>query len=108
MKGVVFMDKCSSYHTQFKIEYKLKSHTSISELFNPTFHEEIKKEVGVCFGTKECEECSCGGDRTKCDFYPEVRLKAVKEMIVNSLYDKINNAFQLLIENGYERNNNGK
>lgn len=28
-----------------------------------------------CWGTKECEECSCGGDQTKCDFYPEKRKK---------------------------------
>lgn len=33
-------------------------------------------EVGVCWGTRETDECSCGGDRTKCDFYPEVRAKA--------------------------------
>lgn len=26
-----------------------------------------------CWGTKECEECSCGGDETKCTFYPEKR-----------------------------------
>ena len=30
----------------------------------------------VCYGTKELEECSYGGDRRKCDFYEEVRLKA--------------------------------
>lgn len=23
----------------------------------------------VCYGTKECEECVCGGDRKNCDFY---------------------------------------
>ena len=27
----------------------------------------------VCYGTKEKEICSCGGDRHKCDFYEEVR-----------------------------------
>ena len=27
----------------------------------------------VCYGTKEKEVCSCGGDRHKCDFYEEVR-----------------------------------
>jgi hypothetical protein len=27
----------------------------------------------VCWGTKECEECYCGGDRRKCDFYEDVR-----------------------------------
>ena len=32
-----------------------------------------------CWGTKERDECSCGGDRIKCDFYPEVREKALRE-----------------------------
>ena len=31
--------------------------------------------VSRCFGTKERDVCSCGGDRSKCDFYPEVREK---------------------------------
>ena len=26
-----------------------------------------------CWGTREKEECRCGGDRSKCDFYEEVR-----------------------------------
>lgn len=29
-----------------------------------------------CFGTREIEECSCGGDRSKCDFYPNIRKHA--------------------------------
>ena len=32
--------------------------------------------IGICNGTKEREECSCKGNREKCDFYPEVREKA--------------------------------
>ena len=32
-----------------------------------------KIKYGVCFGTKECEECSCKGDTSKCNFYPEKR-----------------------------------
>ena len=27
-------------------------------------------------GTKECDVCSCNGDRTKCDFYEDVRKDA--------------------------------
>lgn len=27
-----------------------------------------------CWGTKERDSCSCGGDGSKCDFYPEKRL----------------------------------
>lgn len=32
-------------------------------------------EGGVCYGTKEKEPCSCGGNPVKCDFYEEVREK---------------------------------
>ena len=31
-------------------------------------------------GTKEVETCSCGGDESKCDFYPEKR-KAAEKML---------------------------
>jgi hypothetical protein len=33
-----------------------------------------------CWGTRERDECSCGGDKTKCDFYPDVREKALQEI----------------------------
>lgn len=33
-------------------------------------------KIGVCWGTKECEACSCGGDESKCDFYDHVRERA--------------------------------
>lgn len=32
------------------------------------YHKEFGKER--CYGTKKMEECSCGGDETRCDFYP--------------------------------------
>lgn len=35
---------------------------------------------GVCYGTKECEPCACGGDETKCDFYPEKRQSEKSEL----------------------------
>lgn len=35
--------------------------------------EMITKNRFVCNGTKEREECTCGGDPRKCDFYPEKR-----------------------------------
>lgn len=34
---------------------------------------------GRCSGTKELDLCDCGGDETKCDFYPEKRNKALEE-----------------------------
>ena len=33
-----------------------------------------------CLGTKEVEPCSCGGDESKCDFYPEKRKVAQKTL----------------------------
>lgn len=35
----------------------------------------------ICNGTRELEECSCGGDPSKCDFYPEKRVVANKSKI---------------------------
>ena len=37
-------------------------------------------EYGVCLGTKEQDRCSCGGDESKCNFYPEKR-KAAEKML---------------------------
>ena len=36
------------------------------------------RKIGVCWGTKEREACSCGGDAAKCDFYDYVRERAKK------------------------------
>ena len=33
-----------------------------------------------CLGTKEIDRCGCGGDESKCDFYPEKRKAAEKSM----------------------------
>ncbi len=30
-------------------------------------------ETERCSGTQEVDVCNCGGDRSKCDFYPEKR-----------------------------------
>lgn len=40
------------------------------------YHVEYGKPV--CWGTKEREECSCGGDESKCNFYPNKHVKAEK------------------------------
>lgn len=62
------MKKCDCYRTKDRIIGWLGP------------DEVIKKEIHVCDGTKEQDECTCGGDRTKCDFYPEIREKAQKEL----------------------------
>lgn len=38
-----------------------------------------------CWGTKEREACSCGGDRNKCDFYEDVRARAGGELTLEQL-----------------------
>ena len=50
------MDKCKCWHE----EHPMWSHAS-----------------GRCSGTKELDLCDCGGDETKCDFYPEKRKSAL-------------------------------
>ena len=55
------------------------------------------KEKYVCYGTKECEECSCGGDKSKCDFYDYIRKQADQE----KLSTKINDSIKFLENNGY-------
>ena len=38
-------------------------------------------KYGVCLGTKEIDRCNCGGDESKCDFYPEKRKEAIKPVM---------------------------
>lgn len=65
------VNKCNSYHLQPTRRYTYHPLTG-----RPIAHD---IEVGVCWGTRECDQCNCGGDQTKCDFYPEVREKAKKD-----------------------------
>lgn len=37
-------------------------------------------EVGTCWGTAERDACSCGGDKSKCDFYSTVREEEKKSL----------------------------
>lgn len=62
------MEQCHCYHTQVVRRYTYHPITG-----RPIGHDNT---VGVCWGTRECDQCTCGGDETKCDFYPEVRKKA--------------------------------
>lgn len=61
------MAKCDSYHTRETRRYTYDQYTG-----EPIAH---KVTIGICYGTFECEECKCGGDRSKCDFYPENKTK---------------------------------
>lgn len=45
-------------------------------------------EGGVCYGTKEREPCSCGGDESKCDFYPDKRQKQTNADRIRAMSDE--------------------
>ena len=74
------MKKCDCYCEGERFEY------------NSIIMKGVMNPYNYCNGTKERDECSCGGDRTKCDFYPEVREKAKKEPKGNSIkaYELLN------------------
>lgn len=62
------MKKCDCYYEEERVYYDHMMFESCTEIH------------GFCNGTRERDECLCGGDRTKCDFYPEVIEKALKEL----------------------------
>ena len=78
------MDKCSCYCVK-----KIKQ-SCVSQITGMPFWYDV--EVSYCNGTKERDECLCGGDETKCDFYLEVRERAKKEPKGNSIkaYELLN------------------
>lgn len=58
--------KCECYKERESPDYSFTSRSGV-------------KIVAFCSGTKERDECSCKGNRAKCDFYPEVREEATEE-----------------------------
>lgn len=83
------MDKCSSYHERSERRY----------IFNAFTGEPASSYLctyGVCYGTKECDACSCYGDEAICSFYPEKREKAIRanrkiseDNVINYLLDML-------------------
>jgi hypothetical protein len=67
-------NKCDCYHTKKERRYTYNLFTG-----NPIEHV---VDVGVCWGTKEMERCSCCGNRAECDFYPEVRAEVNKSATI--------------------------
>lgn len=67
------MKKCECYHENMRKAPRY-------DVFTGLYRGSVDEKYAVCWGTKECEECSCGGDKTKCSFYPEVRKKAKQEI----------------------------
>lgn len=57
------------------------------------------REIGnktLCFGTKEIDECSCGGNQCLCSFYPEKRINPKTEMQTEiEYYNVLKNIFEM-------------
>ena len=63
--------ECDCYRAKkvrrYLTEYEKGFYTS---LYGRAQADYIVENQSYCIGTKECECCTCGGDRRKCDFYP--------------------------------------
>ena len=62
--------KCDCYRTRivkhYLSEYEKGYYAALHGGARVDF---IDEEESYCMGTKECECCTCGGDKRKCDFY---------------------------------------
>lgn len=63
--------KCDSYRTKktrrYLTEYEKGYYVALHGRAPADY---IVEDQPYCMGTKECEFCTCGGDKRKCDFYP--------------------------------------
>lgn len=70
------MNKCECYRTRTERRYFSdydKGCAAAQGKLLPDYEDICE---GICLGTKEVDYCSCGGDRSKCDFYENVRQDA--------------------------------
>ena len=78
------MGKCNCYEER-----------SICIYTNPPRYD----HYGVCLGTKEVDRCSCGGDESKCNFYPEKRKAAQKMLSTAEMWLKAQEDGKMYINN---------
>ena len=64
---------CSSYHKITRTRYLSDFEQGIYFALNKSRITKIDEVVGICWGTKELEECTCGGNELECNFYPKKR-----------------------------------
>lgn len=65
----------------------------------------LGEAIGRCLGTKEIELCNCGGDESKCDFYPDKRKKSKKPSLSDIIQELMKNDFELNIRIAFAFNN---
>lgn len=63
--------KCDCYRTRIVKHYLSEYEKGYyAALHSGARVDSIDEEESYCMGTKECEVCTCGGDKRKCNFYP--------------------------------------
>ena len=70
------IDTCNCYHKKPKTTYLDPATVKYITGKYPENNGAVESEIGVCWGTREQDECKCGGDKDKCDFYDYVRSKS--------------------------------
>ena len=63
------MEKCSCYDERYYADFSYDDPLDNTRMIS-TSKTKVKS---VCLGTRECDECHCGGDESKCDFYEHKR-----------------------------------
>ena len=66
---------CHCYHTIEKTKHLTEFEQGLRFALTGKIITEEQIETGACWGTREIEECTCNGDRSRCNFYPQVRTK---------------------------------
>lgn len=82
------MKKCDSYEEYVRERSATAFEKGVHFGRTGKMIEKVTETVSRCRGTKECEPCKCGGDRTKCDFYADVRKEARDEICRNAAKEK--------------------
>jgi hypothetical protein len=63
--------KCSSYRTRTAKRHLSEYEQGYYFALCGTSLEYIDEEQPYCIATKECDACTCNGDRSKCNLYPQ-------------------------------------
>lgn len=84
----------------------MKQNNDRCKHFDYIFYENTKHNKtflkGYCMGTKDREICTCQGNKLCCDFYPEIKLEAYREKIINSDEYQIAKAISYLTKHGFK------
>ena len=89
------MKKCDCYQEGIRPEPRYSQYTG-------QYVKSVNVKYSYCNGTKEREDCSCGGDRSKCDFYHEIKEKAIKETNASLYYNYDGVAIETTDLNAYK------